>query len=134
MFNIGFQEMVLLGLLALIFIGPKELPELARTLGRFMNDLKRATGDLSSSFKEDFMLDKLNPNAIRERMNDMVMGTDKPKENQTAVEPNDVPPEEGTPLPMGEEQSNLSYSEPLDDSAAVHAAMEAEEKSKKEKS
>ena len=43
MFNIGFTEMLLIGFLALVLIGPKELPELARTIGRFLNDLKRGT-------------------------------------------------------------------------------------------
>lgn len=42
--------MVVLGVIALLVIGPKQLPELARTLGRIINDFKRATGDLGSSF------------------------------------------------------------------------------------
>lgn len=50
MFNIGFTEMLLIGFLALVLIGPKELPELARTIGRFLNDLKRGT----EGFKDEF--------------------------------------------------------------------------------
>lgn len=46
MFNLGISELLLLGALALIFIGPKELPELARVLARFLNDLKRASDDV----------------------------------------------------------------------------------------
>lgn len=49
MFNLGFSELILLGIIALIFIGPKELPEIARTIGRFLNELKRTTGDLAST-------------------------------------------------------------------------------------
>lgn len=33
-----------------MFIGPKELPEIARIIGRFLNDLKRTTGEFSQSF------------------------------------------------------------------------------------
>ena len=50
MFNIGFTEMILLGVIALIFIGPKELPEVARTIGRLLNELKRATSDFQDTF------------------------------------------------------------------------------------
>lgn len=49
MFNLGFSELILLGVIALIFIGPQQLPELARTLGRLLNELKRATSDFQSS-------------------------------------------------------------------------------------
>ncbi|MFN7825864.1 MAG: Sec-independent protein translocase protein TatB [Pseudobdellovibrionaceae bacterium] len=51
MFNIGFTEMVVLGVLALIIIGPKQLPELARNLGRLINEFKRSTDGLKDEFK-----------------------------------------------------------------------------------
>jgi len=57
MFNLGFTELLLLGAIALIFIGPKQLPDVARTLGRFLNELKRASSDfqetLTAPIKED---------------------------------------------------------------------------------
>jgi sec-independent protein translocase protein TatB len=49
MFNIGFTELILLGMIALIFIGPSQLPEVARTLGRLLNEWKRATSDFQST-------------------------------------------------------------------------------------
>lgn len=49
MFDIGFSEMVLLAAIALVAIGPKQLPEVARTVGRMLNELKRATGDLTKT-------------------------------------------------------------------------------------
>lgn len=57
MFNIGFGEMLLLGIIALIFIGPEQLPQMARTLGRFLNELKRTTSDLQSTFTSTFTED-----------------------------------------------------------------------------
>lgn len=50
MFNLGFSEIIVLGIICLVFIGPKELPEIARIIGRFLNDLKRTTGEFSQSF------------------------------------------------------------------------------------
>lgn len=52
MFGFSMGEMLLLMAIALIAIGPKQLPEVARTLGKFMNELKRATSDFSRSFTE----------------------------------------------------------------------------------
>lgn len=50
MFNLGFQEFFFIGILAIIVIGPKELPAVARSVGRILNELKRAT----DGFKEEF--------------------------------------------------------------------------------
>lgn len=52
MFDIGFGEMILLATIALIAIGPKQLPEVARVIGRMLNEFKRATGDLTRSIAE----------------------------------------------------------------------------------
>jgi Tat protein translocase TatB subunit len=52
MFDIGFGEMLLLAAIALIALGPKQLPEVARTLGRFMNQVKRATGEFQRTLAE----------------------------------------------------------------------------------
>lgn len=52
MFNIGFSELVVIGVIALIFIGPKQLPEIARTVGKFINELKRASDEAMGSFRE----------------------------------------------------------------------------------
>lgn len=46
----GFSEMLVLGVIALLVIGPKQLPEVARVIGRTLNEFKRATGDLTSTF------------------------------------------------------------------------------------
>ncbi len=48
MFGIGMPEMILILAVALIVIGPKKLPDLAKSLGRAMGEFKRATSD----FKE----------------------------------------------------------------------------------
>ena len=54
MFGIGMPELLLIVAIALIVIGPKKLPDLARTLGRAMREFKKATND----FKESIQLDE----------------------------------------------------------------------------
>lgn len=53
MFGIGFPELLLILALALIVIGPKKLPDIARALGRGYNEFKRATDDLKNTFNEE---------------------------------------------------------------------------------
>ena len=53
MFGIGMPEMILILAIALIVIGPKKLPDLAKSLGRAMREFKKATNE----FKETIQLD-----------------------------------------------------------------------------
>ncbi|PIT99242.1 MAG: hypothetical protein COT74_09540 [Bdellovibrionales bacterium CG10_big_fil_rev_8_21_14_0_10_45_34] len=52
MFNLGFGELIIIAVLGLLLLGPKQLPELARVIGRFINELKRASEDVTSSFMD----------------------------------------------------------------------------------
>jgi len=53
MFGIGMPEMLLLVAIALIVIGPKKLPDLARSLGRAMREFKKATNELKETLDID---------------------------------------------------------------------------------
>ena len=57
--SIGMTELIVIMVVALIVIGPKRLPELARTLGKALGDFKRATSDFQNSFRmeDDYDLD-----------------------------------------------------------------------------
>lgn len=86
MFNFGFSELLLLGAIALLVIGPKQLPEVARALARTLNELKRATGDIGKVLNEtkesiskpmQDITDGVNQK-IEQAVND-VTDSDKPK-------------------------------------------------------
>src|ERR1700722_5749743 len=49
MFGLSFTHLVLLAIIVLVFIGPEQLPEVARTFARLLNEWKRATSDIQSS-------------------------------------------------------------------------------------
>jgi Tat protein translocase TatB subunit len=49
MFGIGMTEMILIAALALVVLGPKKLPDLARSLGKGFAEFKRATNELKSA-------------------------------------------------------------------------------------
>ena len=52
MFEIGWSELLLIGIVALIAIGPKELPGVLRTLGQWTAKLRRMASEFQSQFHE----------------------------------------------------------------------------------
>src|SRR5262245_65445544 len=52
MFDIGWSELVLIGVVALIAIGPKELPGVLRTVGQWMGKARRMAAEFQSQFQE----------------------------------------------------------------------------------
>jgi TatA/E family protein of Tat protein translocase len=62
MFGIGMPELLLILGLALIVLGPKKLPELAKTLGKGLAEFRRATDELKDEFRKvEADLDSADP-------------------------------------------------------------------------
>ncbi len=90
MFNLGMPELLLILVVALIILGPKKLPELAKSLGRGLREFRKATDDIKDSLEKD-----LRP--------------DVPK-------PSDVPKPPGGPKPPGDPKPSASPNLIADDS------------------
>ncbi len=56
--SIGMPELVVIFVIALIIFGPRKLPELGRSLGRSINEFKRASNELKSTLEEEVRLDE----------------------------------------------------------------------------
>src|SRR5262245_5386786 len=52
MFDIGWSELLVIGVVALIFIGPKELPTVLRTVGQWVTKIRRMASEFQSQFHE----------------------------------------------------------------------------------
>ena len=52
MFDIGWSELVVIGVVALIAIGPKELPGVLRTVGQYMGKVRRMAAEFQGQFQE----------------------------------------------------------------------------------
>ena len=59
MFDIGFSELMVIGVVALIVIGPERLPRVARTLGHLAGRLQRYVGDVKADINREMELDEL---------------------------------------------------------------------------
>ena len=59
MFDVGFSEIVVIAVVALVVIGPEKLPKTARTLGHLFGRLQRYVNDVKSDIKREIDLDEL---------------------------------------------------------------------------
>jgi len=53
MFDLGFQELVVIFVVALLVFGPKRLPELARTMGKGIGQLRKAMMDVKAEVEKE---------------------------------------------------------------------------------
>jgi sec-independent protein translocase protein TatB len=105
MFGFGWGEMVVIGIVALIAIGPKELPTVLRTIGQWMGKVRRMANEFQGQFNEalreaeltdlkkqaeDFTADLTNPMAETQKDLDKAFAFDDPlKDINTSL---DTPP------------------------------------------
>jgi len=55
---VGMPELVIILVIALIIFGPRKLPELGKSLGRSLNEFKRASHDLQNSLEQEIKLEE----------------------------------------------------------------------------
>jgi sec-independent protein translocase protein TatB len=59
MFDIGFSELFVIGIVALIVIGPERLPKVARTAGHLFGRMQRYVNDVKADINREMELDEL---------------------------------------------------------------------------
>ena len=61
MFDIGLQEMLVIGVLALLVFGPSKLPELGRMVGRALREFRRASDEFRSTVETNLHINDPDP-------------------------------------------------------------------------
>ena len=59
MFDVGFSELLVIGVVALLVIGPEKLPRVARTVGALMGRAQRYVNDVKADISREIELDEL---------------------------------------------------------------------------
>jgi Tat protein translocase TatB subunit len=57
MFGIGMQELIIIAIIALLVVGPKRLPDLAKSLGKGLSEFKKAAEDVSEGVRSSLQAD-----------------------------------------------------------------------------
>ena len=69
MFGIGMQEIIIIAIIALLVVGPKKLPDLAKTLGKTFGELRKAADGITDELKQTLQNDeKQKDNDLRDSL------------------------------------------------------------------
>ncbi|MGY8871941.1 MAG: Sec-independent protein translocase protein TatB [Pseudomonadales bacterium] len=118
MFDIGFAEILLIGVVALIVLGPEKLPTAVRAVGLWMGRAKRAVSSIQSEISEELRLDEMRRTAsIQKEELDKELNEMKQPFKQAFAD--DSPLAEATSSPITEQS---------DDVAAVTSSIAKPEK------
>lgn len=97
MFNIGFTELVVLGVIGLLVLGPQQLPEVARKLAQIFNELKRAKDEIMSPVEnlkvEAHELLERSRAAARQKEIEEMINTPPPPHEPDKIPKDDAPVE-----------------------------------------
>lgn len=125
MFDISWGELILIGMVALIVIGPKELPTVLRTIGQWMTKIRRMASEFQGQFQEamreaEFADLKKQVDAIGEGTNFNPVDAAK-REFETAL---DDKPKSGEPATPPVAEIPTAHTATADTTAAPPAAAD----------
>jgi TatA/E family protein of Tat protein translocase len=64
--SIGMPELIIILVIALIIFGPRKLPELGKSLGRSLNEFKRASTDLQNTLEQEIRLEEQKERQVKD--------------------------------------------------------------------
>jgi TatA/E family protein of Tat protein translocase len=67
--NLGFPEIMIIFVIALLVFGPRKLPELGKSLGKSLAEFKRATNDLKKTWEEEVKAEEEDLKEIQKDLN-----------------------------------------------------------------
>lgn len=115
------QEILIILLVALIVIGPKRLPELAKTLGKGLAEFRKAADDLQETVRMD--LQKEQQEEFRRKYPDLVPDGDEEEAPSASTSKSDPPNANARTQPPGKEPEP----EPVYDPAEIEGGDESED-------
>ncbi len=103
--NLGFSEIVVIVVLALIVFGPRKLPELGRTLGKALAEFRKASTDLRMAVDEEMRELERHSRELEAKASEVLEPAAAPTalSEGVAESPSILPPEPMPPAPGSEE-------------------------------
>ena len=103
MFDIGFSELLVIGVVALIVIGPEKLPRVARTVGHLLGRMQRYVSDVKADINREIELEELRKmrDSMQKAASEMHTAVDT-ELTKTADDLNQAVAGEKKPEPAGE--------------------------------
>jgi len=84
MFGIGMPELLVIAVIALLVVGPKKLPDIAKALGKGLSEFRKATESATDTIKETLRTDEMKKD-VNDLKDSLLYGKDK--ENEAPVPP-----------------------------------------------
>ncbi|MBW1709778.1 MAG: twin-arginine translocase TatA/TatE family subunit [Deltaproteobacteria bacterium] len=140
MFGIGTQELIIILVIALVIIGPKHLPDMAKALGRGIGEFRRATNELKKTIDADDDLKEITKSLseakeevysmVREEISEIKDTTESLTKESLFADSEDKPETEADDFEIHEQMDD----EELKAWAVSEARDELKEKASSEKS
>lgn len=108
MFDIGLQELALIFVIALLVFGPKNLPQLGRSLGRAMREFRRASDEFRSTIETNLKINEPDPLPEPAPVTAPPEGTPEPVAAAEALPESVLNPYETQPVPVPEGEAYLA--------------------------
>jgi sec-independent protein translocase protein TatB len=139
MFDIGFSELLVIAIVALIVIGPQRLPKVARTLGHLFGRMQRYVNDVKADISREMELDELKKmqasmedtaRSFQDSVNQSVNETEKEmhrlaEDTRTAVDAYKETPASGEPAASATLAASPQGELPLEPAAPPPAQKQA---------
>ena len=106
MFDIGLQELVLIFVIALLVFGPKNLPQLGRSLGRAMREFRRASDEFRSTIETNLRINE--PDPLPEPPPVVTQPEPEPVAAAAALPESVLNPYDAQPIPVPEGEAYLA--------------------------
>ncbi len=110
MFGIGMSEMLLILVIALIVLGPQKLPEVAKFLGKALNEIRRATNEIKESMDVDSGLKDIKKSFSEMNAGVKTANSQASSPEAAAEAPAQEPPPVETPAPKDPDKSTHTAS------------------------
>ena len=138
MFDIGWTEMLVIAVVMIVVVGPKDLPRMLRTFGKTTTKLRAMAGDFQKQFNEALKeaelddvkksvdeLRSLNPaNEIRKQLNPFEKAAADVRAGLDSLKPAPAPPQPAEPCQSGRAASAVTHAaEPLKNGATAMPAL-----------